>query len=178
MFMRTRIRERNEMKNSFEVRGDLVAIFLNRRDGSVLEAIIDRADLERAKAFRLKWGPQWCPKTKSFYVVGQRNTVFIHRWLTSCPEGLEVDHINHDTLDNTRKNLRIVSCLENKQNLKGNSRNKSGFRGVHWNKACRKWRVQVAVNGKNIDFGLFDSLERAAEVAHQARVKLMPCYVS
>ena len=42
------------------------------------------------------------------YKNGKRGLIFIHRWLTHCPTGMEVHHKNGNTFDNRRDNLEIV----------------------------------------------------------------------
>jgi len=47
------------------------------------------------------------------------------------PKGKQVDHWNHDTLDNRKGNLRIVTNRQNNENRNGAYKNsKSGIRGV------------------------------------------------
>lgn len=50
------------------------------------------------------------------YKDGQR--VRLHRIITDAPEGLEVDHINHDPLDNRKVNLKVCTHAENMQNMR------------------------------------------------------------
>lgn len=76
-------------------------------------ALIDEADLPLVStrkwyASKTKWG--------NFYAV--TNGVLLHRFLMNPPDGFEVDHINHDTLDNRRSNLRCVTHKENMRNGK------------------------------------------------------------
>ena len=61
------------------------------------------------------------------------------------PEGMEVDHINRDKLDNRMTNLRVVTHSFNQINkvMKNNS---SGYRGVAWNKKEKKWEAMVIIN--------------------------------
>lgn len=48
------------------------------------------------------------------YIKGKK--IYLHRFLMNSPEGLIVDHINHQTLDNRRENLRVVTHSENMKN--------------------------------------------------------------
>lgn len=76
------------------------------------------------------------------------------------PAGFDVDHINHNRLDNRIENLRIVSRSENLKN-KGVVLSSSGEMGVYWSKAAGKWEASLQVGGKKVYFGLFDSVESA-----------------
>ncbi len=62
-------------------------------------------------------------------------------------DGLEVDHINRNTLDNRRENLRVVTRSINATN-RVMSNNKSGVRGVVWDKSKGKWQAFGAINKK------------------------------
>lgn len=66
------------------------------------------------------------------------------------PDGMEIDHINHDRLDNRIENLRIVSRQENSVNLSKRIDNTSGIVGVSWSKRMGKWRARISVNKKEI----------------------------
>ena len=68
-----------------------------------------------------------------FYAAAHpgKTTVYMHRLIMAAPRGRQVDHINHDTLDNRRENLRIVTNRQNNENRNGAYKNsKSGIRGV------------------------------------------------
>ena len=77
--------------------------------------------------------------------------------------GMQVDHINGITHDNRRENLRVVTASQNQQNRKLNRNNKSGYRGITWNKAKGKWNVRAMINNKNHHIGYFTELEDAVE---------------
>jgi hypothetical protein len=168
------------MKNDYEIRGDVTAIYLNRK-GTKLETLISTSDLEKVKEFPNTWCVIWNAKTRSFYVTGnlpktngKRGTVRLHRYILDDPKGLVIDHINHDTLDNTRDNLRAVTNSENIQNRHGANRNNtSGVRGVSWHKQHKKWSAHYGLNGKLIHLGLFDDIKEAEKVVNEARKKYM-----
>lgn len=84
------------------------------------------------------------------------------------PEGMEIDHINHDRLDNRIENLRLVSHAENQKNQKTHRMNTSGVTGVHWCKSRRKWVARITVNGKHINLGGFDSKDSAVSARKNA----------
>ena len=156
------------LKNEYERRGNTTVIFLDRKDGSRLETLIDTSDLQRAMKFQWKWSPHWDKHTKSYYVEGKsyekggkREYFSLHRWIMQPEKDYEVDHINHDTLDNKRNNLRILPKGTNQQNYEGaRKHNKtSGIRGVTWAKNLNKWRASFRIDGKTYHVGLFDNLD-------------------
>lgn len=73
-------------------------------------------------------------------------------------DGKHIDHINGDTLDCRRSNLRLVSASENLRNRKTNSNNTSGFPGVRKNK---NGTYSAKICGDHI--GTYDSLDAAVE---------------
>ena len=121
----------------------------------------------------------WCKligKNKNkIYVVSRcrktKNINIIHRIITNAPNGFEVDHINGNTLDNRRSNLRVCTSSENQHNRRINMNNRSGVKGVglHNN---GKWRARIKLNNKSIFLGYFDTKEEAASAVAAARIKL------
>jgi hypothetical protein len=74
-----------------------------------------------------------------------------------------LDHINGDGFDNRIANLRLCSFSENKANSARYKNNKTGFKGVFWNKKLNKFTASLRVNGKGIFLGVFPSKEEAAQ---------------
>lgn len=114
-------------------------------------------------------------KCNVFYIVfntpmvnGIRKTIQIHRWIINCPEGLTVDHINHNPLDNRRCNLRICTQFENNKNKKSNT---SGHVGVYFYKQAKKWRAYITYKRKMISLGLFENIEDAIKARLEAEKK-------
>lgn len=71
------------------------------------------------------------------------------------PEGMQVDHINHDRLDNRIENLRLVTNQMNLRNATKQKRSKSGFTGVSWDKLNESWMARIGVGEKDIWLGRF-----------------------
>lgn len=166
------------MRNTYEIRGRVTAIIINSRKYGRQETLISTDTFERIMEFPNSWYVKWSKCTNSFYVQanmvrenGKKSMVFLHRWITNAPNGMVVDHINHNTLDNTVDNLRVVTHLENARNRKGAQRNNktSGIRGVSWHKKTKKWRVQISFNGRRITKGYFNELFAAERVAIELR---------
>jgi HNH endonuclease len=65
-------------------------------------------------------------------VNGRNRTIMMHRLIMNAPDGLEVDHKDHNALNNQKYNLRLCTRFENARNVP--SRNKKGFRGVYFDK--------------------------------------------
>lgn len=73
-------------------------------------------------------------------------------------KGFEIDHINHDKLDNRRKNLRVVTKAQNLSN--SIPRSSSGYKGV--SKCGSRWRAYYKPNKRQIHIGCYDTKEEAA----------------
>jgi len=71
------------------------------------------------------------------------------------PSG-QIDHINHNTIDNRIENLRIVTNRENGLNHSLGKRNKSGFTGVFWRKEINKWSARIKTEKSYESLGVFD----------------------
>lgn len=95
----------------------------------------------------------------------------LHRFITNCPDNMVVDHINHNTLDNRKINLRIVTQLENMKNLSKYKNNKSGFTGVYYYKLTNKWTAKIRANKKLINIGCFNTIEDAIKARKDAELK-------
>ena len=79
-----------------------------------------------------------------------------------------VDHINGNTLDNRKSNLRIVTIRENILNTSKRKDNTSGVTGVCWDKAKEKWMARIHDNGKDIFLGYFTDINEAITVRQNA----------
>ena len=77
------------------------------------------------------------------------------------------DHINRNTFDNRKNNLRKATQEENAKNRTIRKDNTSGVTGVYWHKGTGKWQAGIGLNGKMKYLGVFDTYEEAIE----ARVK-------
>jgi hypothetical protein len=102
---------------------------------------------------------------------GKYTTLRLHRFIMDCPAGLFVDHINGDTLDNRRENLRICSHAENMRNRFPNKITSSGYKGVSWYKHRKKWRSQIRANNKKIHLGYYITPEEAYQAYCKAAQK-------
>lgn len=127
----------------------------------IARALIDIEDIEKVKD--IKW---------SFdRYVRSANNGSLHRFIMCPDDNLVVDHINHNTLDNRKSNLRICGIKENSINKKKMSNNTSGYTGVYYKKDRNKWGARIVVNKKCIYLGYFNTKEEALEVRQKAEIK-------
>ncbi len=100
----------------------------------------------------------------------RRKTLLLHRLLLNTPPGTQVDHKDGDGLNNRRSNLRIATNAQNCMNQPPPSNNTSGYKGVSYHKARRKWQAKIRVNRKDLYLGLFIDPKDAA-LAYDAKAK-------
>jgi hypothetical protein len=169
------------MKNKYEVKGNVAYIYLGKSERINEVTIIDAEDLNKFAEIERYITRQYQRKTNSYYAIinqgcnKKSKILALHRVITEVGEGLVVDHINHNTLDNRKCNLRICTNSQNNQNRKGAQVNsKSGIRGVYWVKGTNKWMADISVGGKRIFIGYFKNIEDAKKAVIEARAKHMP----
>lgn len=100
---------------------------------------------------------------KNSPLLGVSRLIFV-MMTGDCPEF--VDHINGDAKDNRWCNLRPATRSQNNVNIKKSKANKTGFRGVYWDKNCSKYRAGVGFKGKRVDLGLFVNPKEASEAVN------------
>lgn len=99
-------------------------------------------------------------------------TVALHRLIMNPPAGMVVDHINGDTLDNRRTNLRICAIRGNAQNRRKQRGTKSKYKGVGWFKPTQQWTASITANGKSYALGYYDTQEEAGAAYNYAAHQL------
>ena len=101
------------------------------------------------------------------YYAHQVAWFYVHRvWVK------KLDHRNEVKSDNRIKNLRPATKAQNMQNITNQKSNRSGVRGVHWDKANGVWRVQVWVDNVCHSIGRFATLEEAKAARNEAAERL------
>jgi len=152
-----------------------VIVLLKLRDGVML-GFIDAADWERVR------GHRWyaVKDHHTFYAVtnirkadGRKTIVRMHRLLLPDANTEEIDHEDHDGLNNRRKNIRAATRSQNNANRKlvKQKPTSSKYRGVSWNRQRNKWCAGIKVNGKNMNLGGFTSEVDAARAYDVAAVQ-------
>lgn len=104
------------------------------------------------------------------FTSGKKRKIYMHRQILGTPVGTEVDHKNHNTLDNRIQNIRNCTHAQNKQNSKPLKNKSSKYKGVHLYKPNGKWEVQIHF-GKLINLGYFDNEIEAAKTYDTAARK-------
>lgn len=108
------------------------------------------------------------------YVGGKRVDILLHRFIMGCVygDGRMVDHINHNTLDNRKHNLRFCTRQENNQNRRKPALNTTGYKGVRVSTGDNRWGAVVFINHKNIRVGTYNSPEEAARMYDMLAIRL------
>jgi hypothetical protein len=170
------------LKNEYIIDGDITTIIIKNKNNEIFNVLIDTEDLEKLQEIDNAWiagkdnkSPEKYYIKSSIYNYKKKNlksTIYLHKIITNAEDDDYVDHINHNTLDNRKCNLRITKQLYNTKNRKGkNINNKSGYRNVFWNTQESKWCVALMVERKHKVLGKFDDVHEAGKFAEKMREK-------
>ena len=158
------------MKNDYEIIGDTVVIKVLYKD-KVLDCLVSINDLDILLPLNITWCANYDESINNYYIKynkyvdGKFEHILLHRLIMNPPDGLEVDHISRNTLDNRRNNLRVVTRSINCINRKTKSNKKyKAPSGVSFHKPSNKWRVRMTINGKTKQYGVFDTVDEAIEL--------------
>ena len=132
--------------------------------------LVDDRDYERLAEF--KWfavnvdssGKHWYAKSKAL-------NCYMHRLIVHAPEGMYVDHINGDGLDNRTENLRICTNRQNCMNAKKRMNATSRYKGVHYHSQSKRWRAQIRIDKRKVYLGCFAAERDAAKAYNEAARK-------
>lgn len=97
--------------------------------------------------------------------------IYLHSMLIARRQGFVIDHINKNSLDNRRSNLRLATISSNIRNGTLRKNNKSGFLGVSWDRFYKKWVSQIMVKRKHIFLGRYSDLKEAIKARELAEIK-------
>ena len=127
-------------------------------------ALIDNEDYEYLSQFKWYFSGRYIYRVeyKHEYENRKRKIIKMHRLINQTPKNFDTDHRDNNTFNNQKNNLRTCTRKQNAQNQKLSKNNISGYKGVYWAKANKKWAGRIYINGKRIFLGVFDFPEFAA----------------
>jgi hypothetical protein len=90
-------------------------------------------------------------------------SVYLHRLLMNPPQGMWVDHIDGNTFNNKRENLRVCTPSQNGMNRGAQANNSHGYKGITQDKRDGIWCANIRSHGKDKYLGRFKTAELAYE---------------
>jgi hypothetical protein len=138
-------------------------------------AVVDEEDYEWLNKYTWKVANKFCEANRYVITIveldGKQKTILMHRMIMKPSDGVYVDHINGNKLDNRRCNLRLCTIAENNLNKRGSSYKKSSkYKGVY---KCTQttWLACIVHNKKQHNIGFFKNEIEAAKAYNVAAIK-------
>jgi len=137
-------------------------------------ALVDDADYLYLNQF--KWHAHLHYSGRIWYAIrgtvrddGRKTTIPMHRVIMKARPDEQVDHIDHDGLNNQRINLRLCTVSQNAGNSNKHKHSRNPYKGVHLTDSGR-YRAYITINSRRINLGRFDDPIEAAE-AYDAKAR-------
>ena len=134
--------------------------------------LVDDEDYEWISKLKWRYASNGSAVRNSSRHLGAQKVLQLHRIIMNAPDGLVVDHINGDRLDNRKQNLRVCSQSQNSMNRSVATNNSCGYKGVYFHKGKQKWYAHITCNGKQKHIGAFSAPEDAARAYNQRALEL------
>lgn len=135
-------------------------------------AMVDDEDYEFLTQWKWRHGctHNYAVRTQHYRVnkKGKGKTIQMHRIVMDAPKGIMVDHINGNSLDNRKENLRFCNNGQNQSNSLSKKGSSSVYKGVNFHK--NKWRATITINKKSLHLGTYDT-EKEAALAYNTKAK-------
>lgn len=141
--------------------------------GNVIETYtIDIEDYKLASKY--KWRTVY-KGPKPYLVTGNQKTPkeYFHRLVMGNPKNMEVDHINGDSHNNCKSNLRIVLQSENALNKQKKSENTSGIRGISFNKKEQRWQCDFTCKKQRFYFKKWNKIEQVVYLRYLCEITFL-----
>lgn len=139
-------------------------------------AVIDKDDYN--KVVKYKWNLHtdsvntYLRAYKGYKENGVKEYIFLHNLIMdNLNKNFIIDHIDGNTLNNRKNNLRRCDLKKNELNKKKPKNNTSGHKGVSYSPIERKWKAYITHNNKRIHLGTFINKEDAVKVRKEAENK-------
>ena len=132
-------------------------------------ALVDDEDFERVN--KLNWHAN--KSDNKFYartnirVNGKRTCMKMHKFII---DGIEIDHVDSNGLNNQKHNLRSCTHHQNMMNKSPHINCTSKYKGVSWKVKINKWQCQISINGNVIYLGVYtNEIDAAKEYDKKAK---------
>ena len=122
--------------------------------------VIDADMVEKIRTVKFYLGSKG--NGSQYYVIDCKGRT-LHDYLFEHRPGYEIDHINLDTFDNRRCNIRYCTHQQNQMNQPLQKNNTSGVSGVSYYPPRRKFRARIKICQQEIHLGYFDTFEDAVK---------------
>jgi hypothetical protein len=140
---------------------------LNGKHGKGKFALVDDEDYE--ELMQCKW-----LVTEEGYVRGKiaGKNIYMHRLILKPDKIKQVDHVNHNKLDNQKINIRICTQSENNMNRKPYKSKYSIYKGICFKKSSNRWFANIRINSRLKHIGYFDTELEAAKAYNAKALEL------
>lgn len=154
-----------------------------RGRGYEVIAFVDEEDYQRLRLWEYHWHRHIDRNTAYVRTCRKRKTILLHRLvfgLLDSQTSVQVDHIDHNGLNNSKSNLRITDDAGNSRNRNKllSRKTSSYYKGVSYRKGAQSkpWVAYISFSGKRKHLGYFQTEIEAAQAYNNTAKELSGFY--